>query len=200
GKPLQGVEVRIADDGEILTRGPNLMLGYWKEPAATQQAIQGGWFHTGDLGALDEDGYLRITGRKKEIIVTATGKNIVPTHLETLLCRDPFIIQAIVIGNDRKYLSALIVPDPDALKAEIRRRRLWVWSKRRAVTHPQILELYRERIDAQLAELAGHEQIKRFCVLDRGFLPENGHLTPKLSLRRDLIHQDFAKEIESLYQ
>ena len=199
GKPLDGVEVRIASDGEILTRGPNLMLGYWRDTEATAEVIRDGWFHTGDLGAFDEEGHLRITGRKKEIIVTATGKNIFPAHLEALLCRDPFILQAMVVGNDRKYLSALIVPDPDVLKAEIWARRLLVFRRKSAVCHPVVLELYRERIERQLADVSQHEQVRRFKVLDRGFLPENGHLTPKLSLRRDRILRDFAQEIEELY-
>lgn len=199
GKPLNNVEVKIADDGEILTRGPHVMLGYWQDPDATQEIIRDGWLHTGDLGELDAEGFLRITGRKKEIIVTATGKNVFPTHLEALLCRDPFILQAIVIGNDEKYLSALIVPDPDALRAEIKAQRLWVFRRKSAVRHPHVLALFRKRIDQQLSCLSNYEQVRRFCVLDRGFLPENGHLTPKLSLRRDLIHRDFAVEINRLY-
>ena len=171
----------------------------WQDDAATQEVVRDGWFHTGDLGAFDDEGYLTITGRKKEIIVTATGKNVFPTHLEALLCRDPFILQAMVIGTDRKYLSALIVPDPDVLKAEIWARRLLVFRRKSAVKHPAVVDLYRERIDRQLAEQSKHEQIQRFKILHRGFLPENGHLTPKLSLRRDLIMRDFARDIEDLY-
>ncbi len=200
GKPIEGVDVRIENDGEVAVRGPNLMLGYWKNESATAEVVRNGWFYTGDLGAMDDDGFLRITGRKKEIIVTATGKNIFPSHLEALLCRDPFILQAMVIGTDRKYLSALIVPDPDILKAEIWRRRLLVFRRKSAVQHPVIIDLYRERIDRQLAQLAKYEQIQRFKLLDRGFLPENGHLTPKLSLRRDLIMRDFKDDIEELYR
>lgn len=199
GKPIKDVEVRLEDDGEISVRGPNVMLGYWQDDAATEKVLKDGWFHTGDLGAFDDDGYLTITGRKKEIIVTATGKNIFPSHLEALLCRDPFILQAMVIGTDRKYLSALIVPDPDILKAEIWARRLLVFRRKSAVKHPAVIDLYRERIDRQLAQLSKHEQIQRFKILHRGFLPENGHLTPKLSLRRDLIMRDFARDIEDLY-
>ena len=156
------------------------MLHYWRDEEATQETVRDGWFYTGDLGSLDEDGYLRITGRKKEMIKTATGKNVFPAHLETLLCRDPFILQALVVGDDRKCLAALIVPDPDVLGAEIRRLRLWVWSKRSAVRHPRIQALYRERIDRQLAGLSPHEQVRYFTVLDRGFTIENGHLTRQI--------------------
>lgn len=199
GQPLCSVEVRIADDGEILTRGPHVMSGYWQDDHATREAIRNGWLHTGDLGAVDDEGFLRITGRKKEIIVTTTGKNIFPTHLESLLCRDPFILQALVIGNNRKYLTALIVPDPDVLKAEIKARRLLVFRRKTAVSHPEIVALYRQRIDRQLADQSCHEQVRRFRVLDRGFTPQNGYLTPKLSLRRELILRGFADVIDALY-
>lgn len=199
GKPLQEVDVRIESDGEISVRGPNVMLGYWRDEESTAEVLRNGWFHTGDLGALDDEGYLRITGRKKEIIVTATGKNVFPSHLEALLCRDPFILQAMVIGTDRKYLSALIVPDPDVLKAEIWARKLFVFRRKSAVRHPVVVDLYRDRITQQLADQSKHEQVQRFKILDRGFLPENGHLTPKLSLRRDMILRDFAGDIEDLY-
>ncbi len=201
GRAIEDVEIRIADDGEILTRGPHVMLGYWQNEEATREMITAdGWLHTGDLGELDEEGFLSIVGRKKEIIVTATGKNVFPTHVEMLLCQDPLILQACVIGTDRKYLSALIVPDPDVLKAEIKARRLWVFSKRGAVSHPQIRALYEQRIRDRLADLAPYEQVKKFTVLDRGFTPENGHLTAKLSLRRNLILQDYADVIEAMYR
>jgi len=200
GQPIEDVEVRIADDGEIMTRGPNVMIGYWRDDAATRSAIRDGWLYTGDLGSLDDDGSLRVTGRKQEMIVTMTGKNVFPAYLEALLCRDPLILQAMVIGNDRKYLTALIVPDPDVLRTEIKARRLWVFRRKSAVRHPTILEIYRQRIEEQLADQSRHEQVRGFKLLDRGFRPENGHLTPKLSLRRDLIEQDFARDIDELYR
>ncbi len=200
GLALRGIDVKIAPDGEILTRGPHVMLGYWKEPQATAETIREGWLHTGDLGRLDERGHLFITGRKKEIIVTATGKNIFPGHIEELLCRDPLILQAVVVGDRRDCLAALIVPDPDVLRAEIKRRRLWVFSRRGAVRHKKVLAMYRERIDAQLSELARHEQVRRFVVLDRGFTIEDGYMTAKLSLRRSAIEADFSREIEALYR
>ncbi|MCA9264801.1 MAG: long-chain fatty acid--CoA ligase [Planctomycetales bacterium] len=198
GKPLPNVEVKIADDGEILTRGPHVMPGYWNDLAATEQILQAGWLHTGDLGQLDTDGFLFITGRKKELIVTATGKNIAPSLVESLLCRDPLIEQAMVLGDDRAFLSALIVPNKEHLKEEIARQRLWVWSKRRALNHPKVLALYAVRIERQLAELSHDEQVRRFVLVDRGFTLEGGHITPKASLRRDRIAADFAREIERL--
>ncbi|MCG8585995.1 MAG: AMP-dependent synthetase/ligase [Pirellulales bacterium] len=199
GKPLRGVEVRIADDGEILARGPNIMRGYWNNEEATNATIIDGWLRTGDLGQFDDEGFLTITGRSKEIIVTAAGQNVAPELVENCLTEDPLILQAMVIGDGRHCLGALIVPDPDAIKAEIKRRHLIVWSKRRAVTHPKILELYRQRINERLSHLSHHEQIGPFVVLDRGFTPETGELTPSLKMRRDVIEQSFAREVESLF-
>ncbi len=200
GVAVRGIELRIAEDGEILTRGPHVMLGYWKDEAATRQTIRDGWLYTGDLGTLDAEGFLRITGRKKEMIVTSTGKNVFPAYIEELLCRDPLILQACVVGDGRDCLAALIVPDPDVLRAEIKKLRLWVFRRKSAVRHPRVLEMYRAAIDRQLAEVAKHEQVPRFTVLDRGFTPENGCLTAKLSLRRPKIEQDFDQEIARMYR
>lgn len=199
GKAIPGVEVRIEPDGELSTRGPHVMAGYWKNESATRDAIQEGWFHTGDLGAIDPDGFISITGRKKELLVMSTGKKVSPTHIEGLLCRDPLILQAMVIGNDRKYLTALIVPDPETLGAEIRKQRLWVLSRRGALRHARVRRIYQDRIREQLSNLAAHEHVQRFMLLDRGFTIEGGQLTPKLSLKRDAISEMFRPQIESLY-
>lgn len=199
GPAIKDVEVQIAADGEVLTRGPHIMLGYWKRPDDTAAAIQDGWLHTGDLGELDADGYLRITGRKKEIIVTAGGKNIAPVYLEGLLAQEPLIAQVIVIGDNRKYLTALIVPNPDQLRAEIIARQIPVTSPAEALVHPAVLELYRQRIDARLTAASADEQIQRFKLLPRGFTMEHDEMTPTLKLRRQTIHEHFAAEIESLY-
>ncbi len=199
GRPVPGVEVRIAADGEILTRGPHVMLGYWNKPQATAEAIRDGWLHTGDLGELDADGFLRITGRKKEIIVTAAGKNVAPVYLEALLTEDPLIQQAMVLGDGRKFLTALIVPSPEALRAEIVARRIAVSSAAEALRHPQVLALYEERIRSRLAVVSHYEQVGRFVLLPRAFSIEEGELTPTLKLRRGVIQEHFAREIEALY-
>jgi long-chain acyl-CoA synthetase len=199
GPLLKDVEVRIADDGEVITRGPHVMLGYWKRPDDTAAAIRNGWLSTGDLGELDADGYLRITGRKKELIVTAGGKNIAPVYLESLLTQEPLIAQAIVIGDNRKYLTALIVPNPDALRAEIIARQIPVTSPAEALVHPAVLELYRQRISARLTDASNCEQIQRFKLLSRGFTIEQEELTPTLKLRRKVIQEHFAAEIEAFY-
>jgi long-chain acyl-CoA synthetase len=200
GPPLEGVEVRLADDGEVLARGPNIMLGYWQNEAATARAIQDGWLHTGDLGEWDAAGHLRIVGRKKEMIVLATGKKVAPTRVEQLLAGSPWIEQACVVGDARKCLAALIVPNGDALRGEIKRRRLWIWSRRRALTHPQVVALYREEINRCLSTLADFEQVGPFTLLGRAFALEHGEVTPKLSLCRTVIQQRFADEIDLMYR
>ncbi len=198
GKPIHGVEVKIADDGEILTRGPHVMVGYWNMPEDTAATIQDGWLHTGDLGEI-EDGFLKITGRKKELIVTAGGKNIAPNYIEALLTEDPLIIQAAVFGDGEKYLAALIVPDPDALRAEIMKRQIPVFSPAEALAHPDVNAIYAERIKARLADVSHSEQVQKFTLLSRGFTPETGELTFKLSLKREVVKENFAKEIAAMY-
>lgn len=199
GKTIPGVEVRIAHDGEILTRGPHVMPGYYRDPDSTAEAIKDGWFHTGDLGRIDADGFLFITGRKKELIVTALGKNVAPALIEGLLLSESLISQAFVVGDGRNYLAALIVPNPDALGAFIAAEKIPLSAPAEALTHPAVLAKYEERIRAALAGLSASEQIRRFALLPRGFTPEQGELTPKLSLRREVIASHFAAEIQSLY-
>lgn len=199
GRPLPNVEFQLSNDSEILVRGGNVMLGYWNDQAATDEAIVDGWLHTGDLGEFDAAGHLRIVGRKKETIVLSTGKNVAPARVEQLLSGSPLVEHVCVIGDGRKCLAALIVPNPDALRAEIRRLRLWVWSKRRAVTHPRVRELYRREIDRLLALASAEEQVGPFFILDRNFSVDHGELTAKLSLRRETITANFAREIDRLY-
>lgn len=198
GKPIHGVDVRIADDGEILTRGPHVMAGYWNLPNDTAQTIRDGWLHTGDLGAL-EDGYLKITGRKKELIVTAAGKNIAPSYLEGLLAQDPLVAQAMVIGDGKNFLTALIVPDPDGLKAEIARQKIALKSPAEVLTHPQVLKLYAERIKDRLKDVSHAEQVQKFKLLPRGFTIETDELTPTLKIRRNVVMANFAAEIADMY-
>lgn len=193
GRPLSEVEVKIADDGEVLTRGPHVMVGYWKNEAATNEAIRDGWLYTGDLGRVDEDGFLYITGRKKELIVTATGKNVAPAYLEALLVEDAVIAQALVIGDNRKFLTALIVPDGDAMC-----KALDVDSLPELNSEP-IHTLLEERIAGRLSEVAKNERIGKFTVLDRAFSADEGELTAKLSLRRNVIEEHFADVIEAMY-
>lgn len=199
GQPLPDVEVRISSEGEILARGPNVMQGYWNDPVATSKAIVDGWLHTGDLGELDASGQLRIVGRQKELIVLSTGKNIAPGRVEQRLAGSPLIEHVCVVGDGRKCLGALLVPNPETLRQEIRQQGLWVWSRRRAVTHPRIRAWFQQEIDRLLAPLSTEEQVGRFTILDRNFSVEQGELTTKLSLRRKTIDTNFAREIERMY-
>ncbi|MEQ8790267.1 MAG: AMP-dependent synthetase/ligase [Pirellulaceae bacterium] len=200
GPAIPDVEVRVAADGEIETRGPHVMRGYYKNPAATDEVLHDGWLRTGDLGALDDDGFLRITGRKKEIIVTSGGKNVPPVMIESLLTQDPLIVQALVVGDGRDYLVALLVPDPDNLRSEIVQRGIAVASREQALAHPEVLALYEERVRQRLAGVSYYEQVRKFQLLPRGFSIEQGEMTAKLSLRRQVIEKHFAAEIEAMYR
>jgi long-chain acyl-CoA synthetase len=180
GRPLPGVEVRIAPDGEVLVRGPNVMLGYWQDGDATAGMIRDGRLHTGDLGQLDEDGFLFIRGRKKEIIVLSTGKNVSPTRVESLLTASPLIEQAVVFGDGQPALMALIVPPECGLA-----------TNGTTPTHDR----YAAEIVRCLASAAHEEQVRRFTILDRPFSIERGELTAKLSLCRAVIARNFAAEL-----
>lgn len=200
GQAVRDVEVRIADDGEILTRGPHVMVGYYGRPDATAEVLRDGWFHTGDYGSLDHDGFLTITGRKKELIVTSGGKNIAPVQLESLLVEEPLIAQAVVLGDGHDYLTALIVPNPDALGAEIVSRGISIATRDEALAHPQVVSLFAERIQQRLRSVSHHEQIRKFRLLSRGFTIESGELTPKLTLRRQEIAANFRELILEMYR
>lgn len=199
GKPIEGVEVRVAEDGEILTRGPHVMMGYYHDDEATAAVIRDGWLYTGDYGRVDEDGFVYITGRKKEIIVTAGGKNVAPVLLESLLTQDPLIEQALVIGDGRKYLSALLVPNFTLLRQRVEAE-LGLDRIEGMCEDEQVRQWYAEIVERQLASLSKYEQVRRFALLPRPFSIEKGEMTPKLSLRRSVIEEHFRDEIESLYR
>jgi len=205
GKPLPGMEVRIVDPdpdgiGQVTVRSKTVMSGYLNEPELTAETIVDGWLMTGDIGRLDADGFLYITGRKKELIVTSSGKNIAPVYLESLLTQDPLILQAMVIGDGRSYLSALIVPNTDVLQFELSQRGLGGLPASEEIVHPEILAVFQSRIDQRLAGVSHHEQIRKFTLLARPFSIEAGELTPKLSLRRQTIAEHYRDEIEAMYQ
>jgi long-chain acyl-CoA synthetase len=185
GRPIPDIEVRIADDGEVITRGSHVMLGYWQNDAATAEAIRDGWLHTGDLGQLDSNNFLSINGRKKELIVLSTGKKVHPTHVESLLTASPLIEQAAVFGEGRPYLIALIVPAGCGLATH----------DNSGGTHQQIAA----EIPRCLQPAAHEEQISKFIILDRPFSVDRGELTAKLSLCRTVIARNFSQQIADLY-
>jgi long-chain acyl-CoA synthetase len=183
GRLLPGVEVRIAEDGEILNRGPNTMLGYWNNPLDTAATIRDGWLHTGDLGELDADGFLYVRGRKKELIVLSTGKKVVPTRVEGLLTMSPLIEQAAVFGEGQCGIVALIVPAGGGLAD--------------GITSQATRDLYATEIAHCLRSAAHEEQVRYFSLLSRPFSIDQGELTPKLSLRRAVIEKNFAAELQA---
>lgn len=197
GLPLPGVEVRLAADGEILTRGAHVMQGYWKDPAATAAVLRDGWLYTGDLGCQDADGFLYLTGRKKELIITTGGKKIAPAYLESLLTADPAIEQAMVVGDGRDYLVALVVPNPAEWPAGAARGSGGAAPP--SDPSPQLVAWYEARVRERLARVSHYEQVQRVALLARPFSVERGEVTPKQSLRRAVIAEHFAAEIERLY-
>jgi len=199
GPALPGVEVRIGDEGEILTRGPHVMLGYYRNETATTEALRGGWFHTGDVGHLDPDGYLVITDRLKDLLVTAGGKKVAPQPLEAQLKRSKLISEAVMLGDRRPYCVCLLVPNFVNLEMRARRHGWAHASRAELLRHPEVLARYQREVDALNAGLAPFEQIKRFALLDRELSEEAGELTPTLKVRRRIVSRKFEDLIESLY-
>ncbi len=200
GKPIEDVEIRIDDGGEILARGPNVMRGYFGKPEATAEALgKGGWFHTGDVGYLDDDGYLVITDRIKDLIVTSGGKNVAPQWIETTVGKDLFIDQLAVIGDKRKYISALVVPAFDALADWARKQKLSFESHEELVRLPEVLRLMTLRIRDQSRQLAPFEKIKRFTLMAKQFSMQAGEITPTLKVRRRVIKEKYRELIERMY-
>ncbi|MGH3389042.1 MAG: AMP-dependent synthetase/ligase, partial [Actinomadura sp.] len=200
GRPLPGVGVAIAEDGEILVQGINVFQGYWHNETASKEALDEGWFHTGDLGSLDSDGYLKITGRKKEIIVTAGGKNVAPAPLEDRLRAHPLVSQCLVVGDGQRFIGCLVTLDPEALE---------VWAKANDKPEGMTVAQLREdpdvikAIDAAVATaneaVSQAESIKKYRILDVDFTEASGHLTPSLKVKRNVVAKDFAAEIDALY-
>jgi long-chain acyl-CoA synthetase len=200
GQPLPGVSLRIAEDGEILIKGPNIFAGYWQNQAATAETMEDGWLRTGDLGELDDEGFLRVTGRKKELIVTAGGKNVAPAVLEDRLRAHPLISQCLVVGDGRPFIACLVTLDPEALEP---------WKKQHGkpagatvadlADDPDVSAEIQEAVDDANKAVSRAESIRRFRVLDVDFTEENGYLTPSLKVRRGAVVKDFAADIEALY-
>jgi long-chain acyl-CoA synthetase len=200
GRPIPGVEVKIADDGEILARGPNVMTGYWKKPQATAEAIDAdGWLHTGDLGAIDDDGFVSITGRKKDLIVLSNGKKVAPALIEALLVADEYIDQAVVHGDQRRFLSALIVPNFSRLAEWARHWAVEAMDIEQLVGRPEVERFFEERVQQCLACVSPQERVKRFVLLDRAFTLADDELTTTLKYRRQVIFSKHQRAIDALY-
>lgn len=199
GPPMPGCEVRIAPDGEILVRSEMMFSGYYKEPDKTAEVVVEGWLHTGDLGALDDMGFLTITGRKKEIIVTSTGKNIAPTLLENMLKEHPLISQAMVYGEGKSYLVALLTLNPAEALDYARAHHIPATSLSELAHHPTIVRLVREIVDRVNARVSSTEAIRRFAILERDFTIEEDELTPTMKVKRSVVTARYRDVLEQLY-
>jgi long-chain acyl-CoA synthetase len=200
GRPVPEVEVRIAGDGEILSKGPNIMKGYWHMEKETAEVMDAeGWFHTGDIGEIDAEGFLRITDRKKELIINAYGKNVAPAPIENSLKGSRFIGQAVVIGDRRKFLSALLVPDFEALKPWAEKQGIHVTSNEQLIADPKVKELIGHEVTAVNADLASFEKIVAWELLPNEFTLETGEITPTLKVKRRVINQKYGPVIDRLY-
>ena len=199
GLPLAGVDIRVADDGEILLRGVNLFRGYRGNPTATADAIRDGWFHTGDIGELDEEGFLRITGRKKEILVTAGGKNVAPAVLEDRLRAHPLVSQCIVVGDGKPYISALVTLDEEMYPGWAANHGLHDLPFSRARTDERVHAAIQGAVDEANTAVSKAESIRKFAILEGDFTEESGHLTPSLKLKRNVVMRDFEDEVDALY-
>ena len=198
GKPVDGVELRIAEDGELLIKGDNVFQGYYKNPEATAETITDGWLHTGDIASIDEDGYVSIIGRKKEIIITAGGKNITPVNIEQEVKRHPLVSQCVVIGDRRPYLIALITLDQEALTRFAAEQGM-LDEPGAMVGSPLVRETLEQHIEEVNRNFARVEQIKRFHILPHDLSQEGGELTPTLKIKRPVVATKYEKEIEDLY-
>lgn len=200
GKPLPGVEIKIAEDGEVLIKAGNVFRGYFKNPEATKEALVDGWMHTGDIGYFDEDGFLVISDRKKDLIITAGGKNIAPQKIENMLKAEPYIAQAVVIGDRRPYLVALIVVDEVKARELLAQKYIDVKDYRELISHPIILETVQKAVDNVNSRLARFEQIKYFKILDHEMTIESGELTPTMKVKRNVVEKRYKELIDSMYE
>ncbi|WP_277455529.1 long-chain fatty acid--CoA ligase [Janibacter sp. DB-40] len=199
GPPLPGVSIKVADDGEVMIKGLNVLRGYHDNEEATLEALRDGWFRTGDLGELDEDGYLKITGRKKEILVTAGGKNVAPAVLEDRLKAHPIISQCLVVGDGKPFIAALVTLDEEMLPGWAANHGLGNITVEQARTNETVLAEIQGAVDEANKAVSKAESIRKFSVLSEDFTEENGTLTPSMKLKRNVIMRDFEEEVESLY-
>jgi long-chain acyl-CoA synthetase len=197
GPPIPGVEVRIADDGEVLARGPNVMAGYFKRPEETAAVIRDGWFHTGDIGSIDPDGYLSITDRKKEVIVTSGGKKIAPQPIEQRLRADALVAEAVLVGDRRHFPAVLLVPDLAALGKAIGVTGTDALAR---LAERDVLTRYQQIVDRVNASLAQFERVKKFTLVAADLTPSGGLLTPSLKVKRRVFEERYRAEIDALYE
>lgn len=200
GKPIPGVDVRIDEDGEILTKGPHVMNGYYKKEAASREVFEGGWFHTGDIGHFDEEGFLVITDRKKDIIVTSGGKNVAPQPIEGILNLNAYISNALVIGDSRKFISALVVPNFEKLEEYAKQNNISFEDHCDLVKNEEIVRFIQEQVDHSAPNLASYEKVKKIALLDKEFEIEKGEITPTLKVKRNIVEEKYKGIIDAMYR
>lgn len=200
GKPLSNVQIKIADDGEILIKGPNVFCGYYKDEKATKDSFADNWFLTGDIGSIDNDGFLKITGRKKDIIVNSAGKNIAPQNIENAIRNSPYISNVVVIGDKKKYLSALVTLEPSSILNYVKEHNLFLDNGMESLAkEPSIIKLIDKEIKIRTAEFADYEQIRKFTVFPQDFSIESGEITPTLKVKRKFVEEKYKDAINAMY-
>jgi long-chain acyl-CoA synthetase len=200
GRAIPGVEITIAPDGEILARGPNVMQGYYKREAETREAMEGGWFHTGDIGRLDPEGFLFITDRKKDLIVTAGGKNVAPQPIESILCLNPYIASAVVVGERKRFISALVVPEFGKLEEYARANGIPFRDRAELCRRQDVVDFMLAEVNRSTPDLASYERVKKIALLDCDFNSESDEVTPTLKVRRAIVENKYKGLIDSLYR
>lgn len=200
GPPLQGTEVKIANDGEILVKSPSVFKGYYKDPKSTEESLKGDWLYSGDIGELDEDGYLKITDRKKDIIVTSGGKNITPQYIENKLKFSPYINDAVIIGDKRKFISCLIMIDEDNVVKYAQDNKIQFSTYKDLTQSPEIIRFIQEEVDKVNDTIARVEQIKKFTILPKKLYEEDGEVTPTMKVKRKYVNETFSDLIEAMYK
>jgi len=200
GPAVKDTTVKISEDGEILIKGPQIMKGYYKNEAATKEAFTpDGFFRTGDIGEIDRDGYLKITGRIKDLIITSGGKNISPQNVENALLTSAFVEQLAVIGDKRKYLTALIVPSYPALESWARQNNVAFTGRKDLISKDEVRQLFETEVGQCMKDFAPIEQVKKFTLLETEWSQDTGEMTPTMKLKRKIISQKYGSEIESMY-
>jgi long-chain acyl-CoA synthetase len=200
GRALPETEVRIAEDGEILVRHKGIFKGYYKDEETTREALHDGWMHTGDVGEVDEDGFLKITDRKKDLIITAGGKNIAPQYIENLLKFSPYINDAVIIGDKRKFISAIIVIDEENVVKYAQDKKVQFTTFASLTRTEEVLHLIQEEVNKVNAQLARVENIRKFRILDKKLYTEDGEVTPTMKVKRKFINAQYKDLIESMYR
>jgi long-chain acyl-CoA synthetase len=199
GRPIKGCEVKIGDNGEILARGENIMKGYYNQPEETKDTFEDGWFKTGDVGIVDEDGFVHITDRIKDLIITAQGKNIAPQRIETMIGKDHYIEQIATFGDNRKFMTALIVPSFPALETYAKENNISYSSQEELVKKPKVIEFYSKRINDLSKDLADYEKIIRFSLIASEFTQDSGELTPTIKIKRKVVSDKYKDIINQMY-